>query len=446
MFGRNHDSVIAVREFGLLLNGGNESSTDCHSIPSKAFEWLMVNGQSNNQDSVDLIKVKKHGGSIALQVINYVGVLETPCGTRIEILPKISEQEDSQSATKVLLKMLSTVHKLNMHRFENTSLQTLNRPLFEALIGFFLKDVSDVIKKGIRSQYTRVQERKPYLKGQLQTSKQLNQRPGCLNSFHISYDEFSPDRAENRLIRSALNQVMKWSKNSDNLRLGSELQFALDDIPCSKNYVLDFRQWSKARSLVHYYSVKPWCELILSYQSPISLSGAHNGISMLFPMENLFERYVAIRLGKSLQPSLKLKTQANSCALVTHKPLRGKSQEWFRLNPDIVVSDKTSHEPLYVADTKWKRIDEKQATAKQKYGISQSDMYQMFAYGQNYLGGSGVVYLIYPAYEHFKESLPPFRFHENLVVKVIPYDLVDDECELLGVECSGKLSSPELSC
>ncbi|GAD79044.1 hypothetical protein VEZ01S_08_00800 [Vibrio ezurae NBRC 102218] len=406
----------------------------------------MVNGQSHNQESVDLIKVKKQGRSIALQVINYVGVLETPCGTRIEILPKILEKEDNQTATKVLLKMLSTVYKLNMHRFENSSLQTLNRPLFEILIGYFLKDVSDVIKKGIRSQYTRVQDRKPYLKGQLQTSKQINQRPGCLNSFHIAYDEFSPDRAENRLMRSALNQVMKWSKNSDNLRLGSELQFALDDIPCSKNYALDFRQWSKERSLVHYRTVRSWCELILSYQSPVSLSGGYNGISMLFPMEILFERYVAIRLSKSLQPSLKLKTQASSCSLVTHTPRLGKSQEWFRLKPDIIVSDKASHEPFYVADTKWKRINEKQATANQKYGISQSDMYQMFAYGQSYLGGSGVVYLIYPAYEYFNESLPPFRFDDNLAVKVIPYDLVDDECELLVVECPGKISSPELSC
>ncbi|MDK2602521.1 McrC family protein [Vibrio vulnificus] len=438
--------MIAVREFGLLLNGGNESSIDCHSIPSKAFEWLLVNGQSNNDESVDLIKVKKHGSSIALQVINYVGVLETPCGTRIEILPKIADKQDSQATTKVLLKMLSTVYKLNLHRFESASLQTLNRPLFEVLIGYFLNEVSGVIKKGVRSQYARVQARKPYLKGQLQTSKQLNQRPGCLNSFYISYDEYSPDRAENRLIRSALNQVMKWSKNSDNLRLGSELQFALDDIPCSNNYALDFRQWSNERSLIHYRSVKPWCELILSYQSPVSLSGGHNGISMLFPMENLFERYVAIRLGKSLQPSLKLKTQANSCALVTHKPRSGKSQEWFRLKPDIVVSDKTSHEPLYVADTKWKRIDEKQATAKRKYGISQSDMYQMLAYGQNYLDGAGLVYLIYPAYEHFKEPLPLFRFDDRLSVRVIPYDLVSDECELLGVEFSGKLSSPELSC
>ncbi|MGR5367829.1 McrC family protein [Photobacterium damselae] len=433
MFSRNYDSVIVVREFGLLLNGGNESSTDCHSIPSKAFEWLMVNGQSNNQDSVDLIKVKKHGRSIALQVINYVGVLETPCGTRIEILPKISDKQDTQATMKVLLKMLSTVYKLNMHRFEHSSLQTLNRSLFEVLISYFLKEVSNIIQQGIRSRYTRVQDCKPYLKGQLQTSKQINQRPGCLNSFHISYDEFSPDRAENRLIRSALNQVMKWSKNSDNLRLGSELKFALDDIHCSKNYALDFRLWSKDRSLVHYRSIKPWCELILNYQSPVSLSGRHNGISMLFPMESLFEQYVAIRLRKALSHALTLRTQASNCALVTHTPLRGKSQEWFRLKPDIVVWDKTSHEPLYVADTKWKRINEKQATAKHKYGISQSDMYQMFAYGQNYLGGSGVVYLIYPAYEDFNESLPPFEFDNRLSVKAIPYDLTNDKCELLSM-------------
>ncbi len=110
-----------------------------------------------------------------------------------------------------------------------------------------------------------------------------------------------------------------------------------------------------------------------------------------------------------------------------HMPYSGKPQEWFRLKPDIVVSDKTSHEPLYVADT----LNKKQATAKHKYGISQSDMYQMFAYGQSYLNGVGVVYLIYPAYENFNKPLPPFKFDEKLSVRVIPYERLKDECELL---------------
>ncbi|UTM56693.1 McrC family protein [Photobacterium sp. CCB-ST2H9] len=424
-------SVVTIREYGLLVNGGNESSIDCHSIPRKAFEWLLVNGRGNNQESVDLIKVKKYGSSIALQVINYVGLLETPCGTRVEILPKIMEEGDVDGLKSVLLKMLSTVQKLKLHSFENSNLQTLDRPLFEILIGYFLQEVANLIKKGIRNQYTRVHDRKPYLKGQLQTSKQINQRPGSLNHFYVAYDEFLSDRAENRLIRSALTQVMKWSKNSDNLRLGSELQFALNEIPLSQHHSFDFRKWSNDRSLIHYRPLKPWCELILCYQSPISLSGKSNGISMLFPMETLFECYVATMLGKSLPNDLALKCQASSSSLVTHTPMYGREQDWFRLKPDIVVSERCSKKPLYIADTKWKRINEKHASARKKYKICQSDMYQMFAYGHKYLQGTGTVYLIYPAHEDFKDALPAFYCDEELTIRALPYDLFTDECELI---------------
>ncbi len=72
-------------------------------------------------------------------MVNYVGVIETPCGTRIEILPKISDQHDSETAKKVLLKMLSTVNKLSMQQFEQSSLKTVKQPLFEVLIGYFFK-------------------------------------------------------------------------------------------------------------------------------------------------------------------------------------------------------------------------------------------------------------------------------------------------------------------
>ncbi len=73
---------------------------------------------------------------------------------------------------------------------------------------------------------------------------------------------------------------------------------------------------------------------------------------------------------------------------------------------------------------------------KHKYGISQSDMYQMFAYGHKYLRGRGTVYLIYPAYESFKNPLPPFLFDDQLSVKAVPYNLASDECEFVR-ECIG---------
>lgn len=432
MISKKNNPIVKVREFGLLLNGGDKSDIDCHSITKKAFEWLLVNGQSANEKAVELVRVKKYGKDIALQVVNYVGVIETPCGTRIEILPKISDQDDSDVAKKVLLKMLSTVNKLSMQQFEQSSLKTLKQPLFEILIGYFLKEVADVVKRGIRSEYKRVEAKTPYLKGQLQTSKQLCERPGCQNRFNVSYDQFSSDRSENRLIHSALNQVLKWTKSNENHRLGKELLFVFNEIPLSSIYSLDFRKWSVDRSLAHYRNVKPWCELILSYQSPIALSGSHQGISFLFPMETLFERYVAIKLQKDLPSHLKLKAQASSQSLVSHLPSTlDKEQGWFKLKPDIVISEKKTNKVVYVADTKWKRIYENQGTAKEKYGISQADLYQMFAYGHKYLEGQGTLYLIYPKHIQFNDTLAPFKFSDRLIVKAVPYDLLLDKWALL---------------
>lgn len=58
-----------------------------------------------------------------------------------------------------------------------------------------------------------------------------------------------------------------------------------------------------------------------------------------------------------------------------------------------------------VMDTKWKLVNSSQQT-KSLYGLAQADFYQMFAYGQKYLGGNGEMYLIYPAHDDFSQPIP----------------------------------------
>ena len=125
---RSKVNDVIVREYALLTNGGGDCSIDCHSIPQSAFEWLLVNGVSNNEKQRELVKVKRHGKAIALQVVNFVGVLETPCKTRIEILPKISTQDSSpDNSRKVLMKMLASVEKLTLQEFQQSHLEVLKR-------------------------------------------------------------------------------------------------------------------------------------------------------------------------------------------------------------------------------------------------------------------------------------------------------------------------------
>lgn len=425
----NRVNDVTVREFALLTNGGNNHSIDCHSIPKSAFEWLLANGVSKSEGQRELVKVKRHGTSVALQVINFVGVLEMPCKTRIEILPKTSTDTcDPVSARKILLKMLARVEKLKLEEFQQSQLQLLKQPLYELLITHFLTAVSKLVRQGIRNEYQRIERESPYLKGQLQVAKQLRQRPGRQHHFHVAHDIYNANRAENRLLHSSLKQVLKWSTSSANQKLACELLCVFNEIELSTNHVLDFRLWKDDRGLAHYRPLKPWCELILSYQSPVAMVGKHNGLSFLFPMEQLFERYVAKQLQQQLPPEFKLKQQASSHCLTHHN-----GNDWFRLKPDIVIYDKSRI--VTVMDTKWKLLDASLNTTKDKYNLNQADMYQLYAYGEKYLNGQGDLYLIYPKHVGFTEALALFEFKPELTLYVVPYDLETDQCSLL-MACS----------
>ncbi|GAO96694.1 hypothetical protein PSA5_28270 [Pseudomonas syringae pv. actinidiae] len=126
-------------------------------------------------------------------------------------------------------------------------------------------------------------------------------------------------------------------------------------------------------------------------------------MSLLFPMEKLFERYVAACLRDSLPPDATLHTQRSSEYLCTHE---GKKA--FQLRPDLMI---TQGEKRWVLDTKWKRFDSE--LGSKNYGLSQADFYQLFAYGQKYLGGQGDLVLIYPKRGAFQERCRFLSFQKG---------------------------------
>jgi 5-methylcytosine-specific restriction enzyme subunit McrC len=62
-----------------------------------------------------------------------------------------------------------------------------------------------------------------------------------------------------------------------------------------------------------------------------------------------------------------------------------------------------------------------------KYGLSQGDFYQLYAYGKIYLKGqaSSELVLIYPATDSFAKSLPVFDYGDGMKLWVLPFDLTD---------------------
>jgi len=225
------------------------------------------------------------------------------------------------------------------------------------------------------------------------------------------------------LIRAALDQVLKWSRSSINQKLARELRFSFIDVEPSHQHRLDLSRWSQQRDMVYYQPIKSWVELILMTQTPWFMRSNWQGISLLFPMEKLFESYIGHVLSKQLVKSHTLKEQVSSLYLTKHR-----DKNWFQLRPDYVIYK--NKKVQYILDAKWKLLDSEAGDSKRKYGLNQGDFYQLLAYGQNYLSGHGNMFLIYPAHKNFNQPLESFAFNNELQLWIVPFDLHLDELVL----------------
>lgn len=282
---------ITIREYARLTTAEVEPSLDLAQLTTSAFDWLCELSASFSRNGATLLQIE---GRRALKWDSYVGVLETPCGTRLEILPKHHEQGDCVAKSRRLLrKLIQSALQLKPREASVASLELFDAPLSEWVMSQFLAELDLLVKRGVRFDYQRIEEEQRFLRGQLNVVAQMRQPPGRQHHFQIRHDLFLPNRAENRLLKLALEQVAKSTQDAANWRLANELRAILAEVPASRQVAQDFRAWSRDRLMAHYQAVKPWCELILNQQMPMAVSGEWRGMSLLFPMEKLFESYVA---------------------------------------------------------------------------------------------------------------------------------------------------------
>ena len=96
---------------------------------------------------------------------------------------------------------------------------------------------------------------------------------------------------------------------------------------------------------------------------------------------------------------LRVTTQAAGRSLLYQVGIGDK----FRLRPDICVYD--GKELKIIIDTKWKKLDQSKPHNK----VSQSDMYQMYAYGKEFQCPKTI--LLYPRFGDLPEHLSSYKHH-----------------------------------
>jgi 5-methylcytosine-specific restriction enzyme subunit McrC len=163
---------VTVREHARLTLDPVAPNLDHATIGQTALDYL-CDLQARAGAGNSLLKLE---GGRSVKLVNYVGVIETPCGTRIEILPKHADHDtDPATARRVLRRMLLDSLDLNPRATDEASIELHRLPLTEWVIRRFLKELDYLVKRGIRFDYVRVEEEQWFLRGQWDIVRQMRQ-------------------------------------------------------------------------------------------------------------------------------------------------------------------------------------------------------------------------------------------------------------------------------
>lgn len=359
--------------------------------------------------------LKRSDGDLAAS--NYVGVVTTSRGTVLEILPKIDPMADGdhESTRRLFLNMLRSWRGTSEGPLPPSHIRAMSRlPMLEAFVLEFLRALLLLARSGLAKRYRTVEENQPYLRGRLLFRDHLRENVADQTRFFVAHAELSKNRPANRLIQAALHRLAPRVRDARNRELLGQLRIAFADIPPSSNIHGDWRAHHVDRSMRHYGPVMQWVGLFLFHRGLATFSGTHESVSLLFPMEQVFEDFVTASFHRH-QRDYRVRAQGPRCHMAT---LNGKPA--FQTRPDITLAK--SGKVAFVLDAKWKRMEAAQDDVR--HGIVQDDVYQMHAYAGRYECRAGA--LVYPASRSFAAP-HRYRLFDDRTLLATPFDVTDPE-------------------
>lgn len=278
---------ITISEYGFIGCDGVDTSGDkfvgTRDLEPKLFKelydfWL---GDKESQ------KVLDFENKYCLKATSFVGVIQTK-NLSVEILPKIYKEGAEDTHRHIFMEMLKPLLDINEVQISKADLSvTKNRNIYEAFITLFVQSVGKLIHRGLKSQYISQEENQYFLKGKLKFNEHIKQNYIHKERFFVEFDEYLPDRVENKLLKSTIQLLLKKTNNYDNKRALRQQLFIFDEVSLSRNYDTDISKIKTHRGMEYYEAPLRFAKLFLKHQSFSSLRGGDHVFALLFPMESL---------------------------------------------------------------------------------------------------------------------------------------------------------------
>lgn len=430
---------VEIKEFeSIICNREYADADNFTCIPEKVFKELITfireyAGRNDSADALDFMRIgyrRSIGDVVTFK--NYVGLIQMKNGFQIQVLPKIEFSDNTdvgnEETKKLFIKMLRSMKDFPSKVFNDATLKVDKMNLYEIFINMYIQEVRQLVKHGLRSAYVQQEDNLRYYKGKLIVGQHIRANIGHKEKFYVAFEEFHQNRPENRLIKATLEKLQKLTTSAENSKEIRQLLVSFEMVEPSVAYKKDFDKVVIDRNTKDYENLMRWSKVFLLDESFTTFSGSTVSRALLFPMEKVFESYVTKNMKNVLGPKgWTVKSQDKGYYLFT------EPRNQFALRPDIVLRRDNR---IIIMDTKWKKLID---DSGKNYGISQADMYQMYAYSRKYQNPETKeypeVWLLYPDNVEMKGRKDiTFDSGDGTIVRVWFTDLKDIENNLQELE------------
>ena len=324
---------------------------------------------------------------------NLVGVVQVGDLT-LQIFPKLlrtSSYESLESHKTVvmgnLLKMLAVGGEIPIKPSEIAGVLSEKAPFLEILISIYSQKLLETLRYHRHYTYRTIEEDLNHVKGQINFALYAS-RWHRRHVLPVRYNDRTMDNPLNRTLKYGAYLMSRLTQSRENYRRLKSAMGLLEGVPTvpvsiHETYRIKFNRLNIV--------FKPLVEIARMFISGTTVrlqTGKIETFTFLVPMEKVFESFVAGLLTNSRYEVLPREFEGSVIKTQHHiGNLLAEGKFW--LIPDITIQ--TAYGTKIIIDTKYKLLNKED----QKLGVSQSDLYQMYAYASHW--NADVVVLLYPA-------------------------------------------------
>jgi len=330
-------------------------------------------------------------GHRRVKFTQFCGVVQVD-GLQVEVLPKLTPYQTEPQQRDTLLTMLACAGDLEGVDRLGAGLATSRTTLLDLFIRHFAHLLERQLQQGLLRDYRDIDDTLDQVRGRIDLVRQQRENLFKPQRLACRYSELVADIPVNRLLHSALRLVNSLATSPLLAQQLHALRMRFGEVGTLAPHERGPTAEQLNRMQSRFAPLVALAHLFLDGQFLDARSGRQQAFSLLFDMNRLFERYTASRLRPlARRHGLTLMEQGPRRHLGHEESGRGR----LLMRPDISLLDE-SRRPVVILDTKWKRIEGRDALA----ALSAADLYQLTAYATAYRCQS--VVLLYPEQAHLR--------------------------------------------